>query len=74
MALEIGVLHWSLGNFAQAANEYQGIIAAVPEECLCLRGPLESREYRRGIGQGSERPGHLREHYSRLTLMIGRPG
>ena len=30
VALEIGVLHWSLGHFAQAASEYRGIIAADP--------------------------------------------
>ena len=31
VALEIGVLHWSLGHFAEAAREYRGIIAANPE-------------------------------------------
>ena len=44
MALEIGILHWSLGNFAQAANEYRGIIAAAPESAYAC-GPFVSREH-----------------------------
>ncbi len=36
VALDIGALHWSLGNFAQAANEYRAIIAAAPQSrCAC---------------------------------------
>src|SRR5271157_517558 len=40
VALEIGVLHWSLGNFAQAANEYRGIIAAAPESAYACAARL----------------------------------
>jgi len=40
VALEIGDLHWSLGNFAQAANEYRGIIAAAPNSVYACAARL----------------------------------
>lgn len=40
VALEIGFLHWSLGNFAQAANEYRGIIAAAPKSVYACAARL----------------------------------
>ena len=40
VALEIGFLHLSLGNFAQAANEDKGIIAAAPESVYACAARL----------------------------------
>jgi tetratricopeptide (TPR) repeat protein len=40
VALEIGLLHWSLGHFAQAADEYRGIIAAAPQSVYACAARL----------------------------------
>jgi tetratricopeptide (TPR) repeat protein len=40
VALEIGALHWSLGNFVQAANEFRGIIAAAPSSVYACAARL----------------------------------
>lgn len=40
VALEIGVLHWSLGNFSQAAAEYKQIIADAPERAYACAARL----------------------------------
>ena len=87
VALEIGILHWSLGNFAQAANEYQGIIAALPKSAYGCAARLnlaniDAESGREARAQATyekilkthpdDRPARLSR--ANLSLRLGQPG
>ena len=50
----------SLGNFAQAANEYRGIIAAAPESAYACAARLNLANIDAESGREEQRTGHLR--------------
>ncbi len=65
VALEIGVLHWSLGHFAQAASEYQRIIATAPHSVYACAARLNLAN----IDAESGREANARATYEELLKM-----